>query len=352
MIDLSRSLRFIYLITEQIMTSFLKYFLIVLAFFSLSFEPNLELREFKIHGFAQGTTYSISYFAKDSLVSKLKIDSVLNVIDSSMSLYKSYSTINKFNQSDKGIILDKHFLKVVKRSFEIYNDSRGLFDITVAPLVKYWGFGPRLAKKDTTTLEKILPCVGMDKIMLEGTFLKKSKECVQIDVNGIAQGYSVDVVADYFQSVGINIFLIEIGGELRISGPKPNGSLMKIGIEGPSENQFEEPIVQHIVSFKTGAITTSGNYRNYLLKDNKKISHLINPKTGYPLANEMISVTVYAKDAITADGYDNVLMAMSVNEALEFVANRKALEAYIIYRRPDGKLGDTASVGFKKLMIE
>ena len=334
------------------MKSFPKYFLIVLPFFSLSFAPHFELREFKIHGFAQGTTYSISYFAKDSLVSESKIDSVLSVIDSSMSLYKSYSTINKFNRSEKGIRLDTHFAKVVKRSFEIYKDSRGLFDITVAPLVQYWGFGPRLAKNDTTTLEKILPCVGMDKIKLDREFLNKNKECIQIDVNGIAQGYSVDVVADYFQSMGIGIFLIEIGGELRISGPKPNGTLMKIGIEGPSENQFEEPIVQHIVSFKTGAITTSGNYRNYLLKDHKKISHLINPGTGYPLANEMISVTVYAKDAITADGYDNVLMAMNVNEALAFVADRKALEAYIIYRNPQGKLADTASAGFKKLMIK
>ena len=328
-------------------------FLLCLAPYFFLGKPN-ELSEFKINGYAQGTTYAISYFPQDSLVTKGEIDSILTVIDSSMSLYKNYSAISKFNQSEGGMALDAHFAKVVKRSFEIYKDSDGLFDITVAPLLKYWGFGPKSKDKSAPnkTLEDLLPCVGMDKIELRGKFLSKHNSGVQIDVNGIAQGYTVDVIADFLGSKKINVFLVEVGGELRISGPKPDGRLMKIGIEGPSQNKFEEPIIQHVVSVKSGAITTSGNYRNYLMKGNEQISHLINPKTGRPIVNEMVSVTVFAPDAVTADGYDNVLMAMHVNEALSFIAQRSNLEAYIIYKKPDGRLADTASIGFKKLLVD
>lgn len=322
--------------------------LFFLPFFLIGKE---DIQEFKITGLAQGTTYSISYYAKDSLVTKMQIDSILNQIDSSMSLYKSYSTINKFNNSEKGVRLDRHFAYVVKRAFEIYKDSGGWFDITVAPLVQYWGFGPKPAEVHQSNLAQIMPNIGMNLLELKGDFLTKQKAGVHIDVNGIAQGYTVDVVADFFLQHGINVFIVEIGGELRVSGPKPNGKPMKIGIEGPAQNSFQEPTIQHVVSFNTGAITTSGNYRKYLMKGNQKIAHLINPKTGYPLANEMISVTVFANDAITADGYDNVLMAMHVNEALAFVAARKELEAYIIYKKPDGKLADTTSMGFKKMML-
>lgn len=323
--------------------------LVVLPYFLIGKEESL--REFKINGFAQGTTYSISYFAKDSVVTKTQVEQILDQIDSSMSLYKNYSTISKFNRSEDGLVLDHHFVKVVKRAFEIYNDSGGLFDITVAPLVQYWGFGPQPSQGHDEALASILPNIGMNLLELKGDFLAKKKSGVHIDVNGIAQGYTVDVVADFFIKNGIDIFLIEIGGELRIQGVKPDGKLMKIGIEGPSQNKFEEPTIRHVASFETGAMTTSGNYRKYLLKGDKQISHLINPKNGYPLDNEMVSVTVFANNAITADGYDNVLMAMHVNEALAFVAQRKNLEAYIIYKKPDGKLADTLSVGFKKLMI-
>ncbi|MDQ7950117.1 MAG: FAD:protein FMN transferase [Pedobacter sp.] len=324
------------------------YFSILLMLPCLWIGKDRPLREFKIHGLAQGTTYSISYFAEDSIVTKTHVDVLLAKIDSSMSLYKDYSTINKFNRSEKGWPLGAQFTKVVKRAFDIYKDSGGLFDITVGPLVQYWGFGAQPAQGD---LEAIMPNIGMDLLAWDGNFLRKKKGAVQIDVNGIAQGYSVDVVADELLKHGIQIFLVEIGGELRANGVKPDGKSWRVGIEGPSEHAFEEPVIQHVISVNSGAITTSGNYRKYLMKGGQKLSHLIDPKTGHPLTNEMVSVTVYAPDAITADGYDNVLMAMHVQEALDFVEKRKGLAAYIIYKTPEGKLVDTLSTGFKKLMV-
>ncbi|MBC7566405.1 MAG: FAD:protein FMN transferase [Pedobacter sp.] len=311
-------------------------------------------QQYIIHGYAQGTDYTIKYFARDSIVTKNAVDSILSQIDSSMSLYKPYSLINKLNASSGGLRLDPHFLKVVKRSFEITKSTKGKFDITVKPLVQVWGFGAKPIQDfpDSLTIKQILPCVGMQNLSLDGSFLRKSKPCIQVDVNGIAQGYSVDVVASYLLMNGVTSFVVEIGGELRIKGTKPDGSHFRIGIEGPGDGLNLEPAIKHVIELSNGAITTSGNYRKYLQQGSKKIFHLIDPKTGYPLQNSIISATLYAKDAITADGYDNALMAMEVNEAMTFIKSHRDLEAYIIYRQKDGNISDTLTAGFKKLIAD
>lgn len=313
-----------------------------------------DQREFTIRGYAQGTDYSIKYFAKDSVITKRSVDSILNEIDSSMSLYKPYSLISRFNASNDGMDLDTHFAAVMRRSFAINQDTRGKFDVTVAPLVQVWGFGvlPVKSFPDSAAISAILPCVGMNNLVLKGNHLKKDMPCVQVDLNGIAQGYSVDVVANFMLMKGLRAFVVEIGGELRMKGPKPDGTAMRIGIEGPAESAKAEPVIRHVISINNGAVTTSGNYRKFLQKGSKKIAHLIDPKTGYPLDNAMISVTIYAKDAITADGYDNAIMAMDVKEAIDFVNAKKGMEAYMIYHKADGSIADTLTTGFKKMIVD
>lgn len=330
-----------------------KHFLFWISTLFLLFYQKKAMREFNIHGYAQGTDYSIKYFATDSLVTKSSVDSILAVIDASMSLYKPNTLINRFNASAQGLRLDPHMLKVLQKSFAIYEDTQGKFDVTVAPLVQAWGFGakPILEFPDTALIKAILPCVGMPKIHLKGDYLYKDKPCLQIDLNGIAQGYTVDVVADYLLAMGITAFVVEIGGELRIKGPKPDGSTMRIGVEGPAIGAGEEPVIRHVIQLNDGAVTTSGNYRKFVERGKKKVSHLINPKTGYPLDNALISVTLYAKDALTADGYDNAVMAMDVEEALRFVHARKGMEAYLVYHRKNGMLADTMTRGFRKMII-
>lgn len=313
-----------------------------------------DQREYTIRGYAQGTDYSVKYYAVDSVVTKYTVDSILTVIDSSMSLYKSYSQINRFNEASQNLDLDPHFAAVMRKSFTVYKATKGKFDVTVAPLVQAWGFGPKRIEKfpDSAEVKELLKCVGMNQLRLKGGRLIKSKPCIQVDLNGIAQGYSVDVVANHLLKKGLTSFVVEIGGELRMKGPKPDGSGMRIGIEGPALTAGGEPVIRHIISINNGAITTAGNYRKYLQKGAKKIAHLIDPKTGYPLDNALISVTIYAKDAITADGYDSPIMAMDVQEALDFVASKKGMEAYIIYHRKDGSVADTLTKGFKKMIVE
>lgn len=332
----------------------MRFITVILGLFLVSFKSSKQ--EFHINGNAQGTTYTITYYSNKQVVTKKAIDSIFKAIDKSLSIYHPQSLISKFNASGTFAETDKHLLIVAKESLKIYKETAGKFDITVYPLVNAWGFGNEKISSlpDSNRIKEILPCVGSDKLEVSKGKLIKKSACLKIDVNGIAQGYSVDVVADYLQHKGIKNYIVEVGGELRVKGKKPNGDMMKVGIESPSEDSFSEPIIRKVVSLKSGAITTSGNYRKYITSDDKKrkLSHLIDPFTGYPLQGKLISVTVIAKKAITADGYDNALMAMNIEDALSFVKRKKNMEAYFIYLRNDGTVADTCSGGFRKFLVD
>ena len=324
---------------------------LLLVYFFYSPAP----RAFYLEGHAQGTTWHITYYSADSLISKSSIDSILAEIDSSLSIYKPYSLITAFNNSPRGIIVDKHFKRVVKKSIDVWKATGGLSDITVAPLVDAWGFGVRennfVAPSDSV-LRLIRGCVGSRLIRLKGDSLIKVKPCVKIDVNGIAQGYTVDVIAKFFRKHGLRNYIVEVGGELRVSGRKPGGEMFRIGIEAPNGDDYSVPPLQRRISVVEGAITTSGNYRKFHESGGKRVSHIIDPRTGHPVENELISVTVYAKDAITADGYDNAIMLMGLEKGMKFIERRGNLAAFFIYRKIDGSVADTATTSFRRLIVE
>jgi thiamine biosynthesis lipoprotein len=328
--------------------------LILLLFVvALGANRSVEWKRYSIAGTAQGTTYSIIYYADDSVVSKPMIDHVLMSLDSSLSLYKPYSGINQFNNSEKGTELDEHLFQVVSKSLAVYKETKGLFDITVQPLVQLWGFGvtPTNTAPDSGAVRTTLTCVQSSLLHLNGKRLLKKKPCVKIDLNGIAQGYSVDVLAAFLETYGIRNYMVELGGEIRVKGRKqPSGEKMRIGIESPSEDPFGNHPLQKVLVMDEGAITTSGSYRRFYESKGQKITHLIHPKTGYPQANELISVTVYAPDAITADAYDNALMLMGLKAAMDFVNKRPGLAAYFVYKNANGSIADTASLAFLKRM--
>ncbi|HUM64769.1 MAG TPA: FAD:protein FMN transferase [Chitinophagaceae bacterium] len=302
-------------------------------------------------GRAQGTTYHITYYADDTLVRKQQIDSIFQKIDSSLSLYQSYSLVSQFNRSETGIEADEHLLHIVTKGKQVFRKTRGIFDITIFPLTDAWGFGPERHSglPDSGRVKTILSCINTDLIVKNGNRLIKRKACVQLDPNGIAQGYTVDVIAEFFEKAGIGNFIIELGGEIRVKGRKPGGEKMSIGIETPGEDA-DFSVINKIIYPSSGAITTSGSYRRYYESDGKRVSHLLDPRTGYPVDNELISVTVYAKDAITADAYDNAIMAMGLKNGLAFVNRRRELAAHFIYRHSDGSIRDTMSRRFLKLL--
>jgi thiamine biosynthesis lipoprotein len=313
------------------------------------------IRAYRITGFAQGTTWQVTYYAADSLVIKSQIDSILNQIDSSLSIYKSYSLISRFNQAESSVNMDGHMAFVINKSIETYRQTEGIFDITVQPLVQAWGFGAIKIEKlpDSATIRSLKQCVDTRFLAVQGNRLTKSKPCVKIDVNGIAQGYSVDVVAAFLDSKQISSYIVEIGGEIRIKGRRQPGNVkMKVGIEAPGEDEFQLSLLQKIISLDSGAITTSGSYRKFYESGGKKISHIIDPATGYSMQGNLISVTVYAPDAITADAYDNALMVMGLQKAITFIEKRKDMAAYFIYRDKQGKIADTATSRFYHFITE
>jgi thiamine biosynthesis lipoprotein len=314
--------------------------------------PQGEFTAYNLSGYAQGTTYSITYYTNGEPVTSMQVDSILNEIDASMSLYKSESLINRFNSSKSGVRMDSHLRKVAVRALDVYQDSGRMFDITVFPLVQAWNFGrlPADSLPGDELIRSLKKHVGSDKLMLVQDSLVKTDPVVKIDLNGIAQGYSVDVLASFLETWGIRNYLVELGGEIRIKGvKKSSNTLFTIGIQSPREDGMDLESVETVLEIPEGAITTSGNYHKYYTSGGKKISHLISPLTGYPFQNEMISATVFAKEAMTADAFDNVFMGMGVENSFKFLKSHPEMEIYLIYQKEDGSVADTASTGFKRL---
>ncbi len=326
----------------------------LMCFITGALRPAATPKTYRITGQAQGTNYAITYYADRQSVHKSEVDSIFQSIDASLSIYQPGSLISKFNASPDGVEMDAHFARIIERSLQIYRETGGLSDITVYPLVRAWGFGVKAADAmpDSATIHQLLACVGSDKLQVRGRRLLKSIPCLQIDVNGIAQGYSVDVVAGFLETRGIRNYMVEIGGEIRTRGLKrPGNEPMKIGIETPSATEFETPVIREVISIGDAAVTTSGSYRKFREAGGMRLSHIIDPKTGFPVQREIISATVVASEAVTADGFDNALLAAGIPGAFEILRTHPEIQAYLIYKKPDGTVADTASAGFAKYVV-
>jgi len=308
---------------------------------------------FRIAGSAQGTTYSISYVSDDSLVSKTEVDSIFHAIDLSLSLYNEKSLISQFNREGK-IIMDEHMRFVVHHSLDIWQASHGCFDITVKNLVDLWGFGVN-GKGHIPTSKSIgesLAVTGSGFLSVSGDTLTAIKKNVRIDCNGIAQGYSVDAVFHFLESKGLENILVEVGGEIRAMGKKDDGELWRIGLESPSGITDNWYPVKEVLQLERRAITTSGNYRKYFMQQGKKYSHVIDPRKGKPVDNGIISVTVIAPDAITADGWDNGFYVLGIDSSFEMLKKMPGMELRIVYQDTIGNIRDTSSAGFRALLIK
>ncbi|WP_437918391.1 FAD:protein FMN transferase [Sphingobacterium sp. LRF_L2] len=291
--------------------------------------------KFVINGQAQGTTYSIQYYAERELIKRTSIDSILKEIDQSMSLYIDSSLISKVNRSDtSGVTLDRQMLTVLKKAFCVNHISQGLFDVTVEPLVNLWGFGQRPVAHlpEQFMLDSVLEFVGMNQLLLEGNKLKKKDARVRIDLNGIAQGYTVDELAFFFNQNHVSNYIIELGGEIRAKGHKGEQQLFEIAIERPpglEEGKF-------VLQLTDRAVTTSGNYRRGFDLNGRSIHHHIDPFSGYPVQNNVASVTVIANTAMDADAYDNVFMALSAEQGVQLANSMENMDVYIIYKDKEG----------------
>lgn len=308
----------------------------------------------KISGFAQGTTYNITYENSTNEYYSQALDSILKAFDKSLSSYDSTSIISRINNNDTTVEADEWFAEVFKKSAEVNAISGGAFDITVGPVARAWGFGDSpVAKHDSTHIDSLLQYVGMEKVKLEGRKVIKKYAGVKIDVNAIAQGYSVDVVCDFFKSKGIKNYLVEIGGEVRGKGTNAKDMFWRIGIDKPSDgNMMPGNDLQAIIEINNKSLATSGNYRKFFVEDGVKYSHTIDPKTGFPARNTLLSATVVCDDAITADAYATAFMVLGVEKSMELLLKLKDVEVYFVYSNAQGDYVVFFSEGMKKMIVK
>jgi thiamine biosynthesis lipoprotein len=323
--------------------------LLYLLMIKLVFTPDFQV----ITGTAQGTTYTIKYVGELGSITKIEIDSIFSVIDQSLSLYLPGSLINQFNS--RGVVkMDVHMKAVVLEAMKIAKESDGAFDITVGALSDLWGFGPvphqQVPRK--REIKKRLHVTGSRYISVRDDMLVALEKGVKIDCNGIAQGYSVDVVAAFLQARGIDRMMVELGGEIRVSGKHPDKDYWTIGIESPGAIAGDWYPVEKMIRLNDAAVTTSGDYRKFFTAGGKTFGHVIDPRQGRPVNNGIISVTVIAGDAITADAWDNAFFVMGIENSLEAIRNKPGIEAYMIYKNKEGAIRDTATTGFQKRRVD
>lgn len=306
-------------------------------------------------GYAQGSTYSIVYENRTNLDPeqlRQNVEKILDRFDMSLSGYKDSSLISRINRNED-VALDSLFTEVFRKSADISRLTGGAFDITVGPLVKAWGFGPDAHKNfSESKRDSLLKLVGMDKVSLVNGKLVKSDRHIILDFNAIAQGFSVDVVCRFFDKIGIRNYLVEIGGEVRGKGRKA-GNLWRIGIDKPVDNNIVPgQNLEAIVKITDEALSTSGNYRKFYIEDGVKYSHEINPKTGYPAKNTLLSATVIAEDCATADALATSFMVMGKDKTIEFLGIHPEYEAFLVFSDPGGDFKTWTSERLKKYISE
>ncbi len=286
----------------------------------------------KLSGAAQGTTYHVSYFSPGSADYQKEIDSLLRALDTSLSTYNPFSVISKFNQNDDIVKADEHFTSVFDRAIAVAEMTDGQFDITVAPIVNAWGFGfAEKEKINSAKIDSLLKYVGFRKIALNKGRLVKEHPLIMLDFNAIAQGYSVDRIAEFLESKNISNYLVELGGEVKAKGQKPGKEMWKIGIERPGEVPETDDPYQAVLPLYNRAMATSGNYRRFYEENGRKYGHIIDPRTGYPAKHSLLSATVFADDCMTADAYATAFMVMGMEKAIQFLALHKTLNLEVFF---------------------
>lgn len=293
------------------------------------------------------TNGNIKYFYHKELGKEIMAR--LDSFDLSMNPFNNKSVIYKVN-NNIDVEVDDWFITCFKKAQELAILTDGMYDITSAPLINLWGFG--FNKMDEATPEKIdslKQFVGYDKIYIEGRKVIKKDPRVQLNMSSIAKGYSCDILADLFDSYGIENYMIEIGGEIRVKGKNPNGKYWSIGITTPIDNRFGDiKETQEILSLENCALATSGNYRNFYIKDGKKYSHTINPKTGYPSEGNLLSVSILAPDCMTADAFATAFMVVGLEQSEEIASKIDNLDYLFIFADSKGNMKELRSSNFTK----
>jgi thiamine biosynthesis lipoprotein len=311
--------------------------------------------EHSLSGNTMGTTYHIKVVAprseKMAPVQKA-VDAMLEAINDSMSTYRPESEISRFNrfgQTGTPFPISAHFLRVMLTGREIHSLTSGAWDGTINPLVELWGFGRNTVPEHTPpegAIHQALARVGFDRIEVgvNGTLSKKQPD-VTVDLASIAKGYAVDQVALLLRGRGYRQFLVEIGGEIYAAGMRPDDKPWKVGINQPDKGAALNAVYK-VVPLNDMAMATSGDYRNFYEIDGQTYSHIIDPRTGRPVQNGVVSASVVADNCTLADGLATALMVMGPQQGIALLERLPGVDGLIVVRNADGRLENFGSHGF------
>lgn len=294
----------------------------------------------QIQGYAQGGTYHIIYHLPqgvDKSAVERSVDSILTAVDNSLSGYNKGSLLSMVNRGESPV-LDNLFTECFLRSKMVWAISDGAFDPSAAPFFDLWGFGFESGKEvSQSAIDSLWKFVGMEKFSIQreadGLHLAKTGDGCKLNFNAIAQGFTCDVIADLLaRNYGVQDYLVEVGREIVCKGSSPRGGLWNIGLDRPSDGNMEEgKDLQDVFSVTDRGVVTSGNYRKFYIKDGQKYAHTIDPRTGRPVNHSLLSATVFAEDATTADAYATWFMVIGLEKAKKAMAEMPELDAYFVY---------------------
>lgn len=327
--------------------NFLWLALLILATIWILARHNQRPAYHSITGLVFGTIYNITYQYDGDL--KPEIEAELKRFDQSLSPFNDSSVISRINRNEE-LMADSFFVKCFNRSMEISRETKGAFDITIAPLANAWGFGfKKGAFPDSSMIDSLRQITGYEKVHLEDGKVVKQDPRIMLSCSAVAKGYSVDVVAHLLERKGIKNFMVDIGGEVVVKGKNPKDGLWRIGINKPIDDSLSvKQDLQTVLEITDLGMATSGNYRNYYYKDGKKYAHTIDPRTGYPVQHSILSSTVIAEDCMTADALATSFMVMGLEEAEAFCKANPKIDAYFIYSGDNGKFETYYTEGMKK----
>ncbi|GAA4270723.1 FAD:protein FMN transferase [Aquimarina gracilis] len=320
----------------------MKYLIVVTAVFitliSCNNEPKLVLNY--TQGKAFGTSFSVQFIEEKEVDFSKSYDSLVEVINASMSTYIDTSDISRINKGDATVVIDDHFKKVFAVSKRIYAETKGAFDPTIGVLVNAWDFGPggKVMSLDSLKIDSLLVSVGLDKVALQKDKIVKSHENTFIDFNALAKGYAVDVFAEFLENKGYQNYLVEIGGEIRGKGKnvikqKP----WRIGVEDPNFDDTQS--YSKVISLRDQSMATSGSYRKFKLDENgNRYAHIIDTKTGYPHKSNLLSVSILADTCVEADAYATAFMSMGLERSKQFLEKHPELKVFFIYENESKEL--------------
>jgi thiamine biosynthesis lipoprotein len=284
-----------------------------------------------------GTVYHIVYESPGGKDLKPEIDAELQRLTLIFSTFNPESQISKVNKNIP-VELDSLFINCFNCSMKISELSEGAFDITVAPLVNAWGFGFTKRQKITPSLiDSLLQLTGYKKVKLENGKVVKDNPGIMLDMSAVAKGYTCDIIGWFLAQRGCRNYMVEIGGEVVAKGLNNRGITWNIGISKPDETSFyAREDIQAVVKLPEKALATSGNYRNFYIQDGKKFAHEINPHTGYPAEQNLLSTTVLANDCMTADAWATAFMVLGLEKSVEIQKKMPDIEVYFIYADESG----------------